>query len=103
MKSEPQRDFIAMSPKTSPTEAEIWERIIRPQGPMTKSAARRIAKIEFGESDIARMRELAEKNRRGALSDEEADELDHFCRVGTVLSILKLRSVEVLKSSAGRT
>jgi hypothetical protein len=64
---------------------------------MSKEAARQIAKIEFSFEDVARMHELAERNRQGTLSDDEADELNHFSRVGTVLSVLKLRSQEVLK------
>jgi hypothetical protein len=86
-------------PATSrPSEADIWERIIHPDGPMSKEAARRILDLAFTDEDRARMHDLAERNRRGELSDDEEAELDHFCRVGTLLSILKLRARRVLKS-----
>lgn len=78
------------------SEADIWERIIRPRGPMSKATARRIQALEFSEEDRARMHELAERNRRGQLSDDEEAELDHFLRVGTMLSILNLRARRVL-------
>jgi hypothetical protein len=80
------------------SEADIWERIIHPRGPMSKGAAHRILDLSFSDEDRARMRDLAERNRRGALSDDEEAELDHFCRVGTLLSILKVRARRVLKS-----
>jgi hypothetical protein len=80
------------------SEADIWERIIHPRGPMSKGAARRILDLAFTEEDRARMHDLAERNRRGVLSDEEEAEFDHFCRVGTLLSILKVRARRVLKT-----
>ncbi len=80
------------------SEADIWERIIRPRGPMSKGAARRILDLAFSDEDRSRMHDLAERNRRGAISEDEEAELDHFCRVGTLLSILKVRARRVLKS-----
>jgi hypothetical protein len=80
------------------TEADIWERIIHPGGRMSKDAARRIQDLGFADEDRARMHELAERNRRGELSDDEEAELDHFSRVGTLLTILKLRARRVLNS-----
>jgi hypothetical protein len=46
------------------SELEIWERIIRPRGPMSKRTARRILELD---EDRVRMLELAERNRRGDL------------------------------------
>ena len=87
-----------MSVVSTDSEADIWERVIHPQGAMSKEAARRILELTFTDGDRARMHSLAERNRRGKLSDEEEAELDHFCRVGTLLSILKLRARRILKS-----
>jgi hypothetical protein len=63
---------------------------------MSKQAARRVLDLEFPEEDRARMHELAERNRRGELDEEDEQLLDHFCRVGTMLSILKARARRVL-------
>ena len=79
------------------SEADIWERIIHPEGTMSKQAARRILGLEFTEKDRVHMHDLAERNRSGQLSDDEEAELDHLCRVGTLLSILKVRARRVLK------
>ena len=91
-----------MSVSSTPSEADIWERIIHPRGPMSKETARRVLDLEFTEEDRATMHDLAQRNQRGELSEEEEAELDHFCRVGTLLSILKVRARQVLKKPRTR-
>ena len=44
------------------------------------------------------MRQLAAKNKEGELTDEEELQMDHFCRVGQTLTILKARTRKLLKS-----
>lgn len=80
-----------------PSEADIWERIIHPDGPISKETARRILEMEFSSEDCDRMHELAARNRRGELNEEDGLLLDHFCRVGSLLSTLKSRARQVLK------
>lgn len=80
------------------SEVAIWERIIRPTGPMPRATAQRILELEFTETEREHMHELAERNRAGTLAPGEDEELDNFCRVGTTLSILKSRARQVLKS-----
>ena len=87
-----------MATVSTQSEAAIWERIIHPQGGMTKDAATKILELGLSEGDRDRMHLLAEKNRRGELSEEEEAEIDHLNRVGTLLSILKVRARRVLKS-----
>jgi hypothetical protein len=91
-----------MSTGIAPPEAEIWERIVHPRGPMSKAAARRIQNLKFPAQDRERMHDLAQRNQRGELSDEEEYELDHYCRVGTLLSILKVRARRLLKARPTR-
>jgi hypothetical protein len=81
----------------SNTEAAIWERIIRPHGKMTRETARQIVRLEFSEEQGDRMHELAAKNRAGTLTPDEQAELDDFCRVGSLLSILHSRARQALK------
>jgi tetratricopeptide (TPR) repeat protein len=74
------------------SEADIWEQIIHPHGDMSRETARRILQLDFTAEDRQRMHELAEKNRSGQLTEDEEEMLDDYCRVGTLLSTLKLRS-----------
>ena len=83
---------------TMTSEAAIWEGIIHCDRPMSRETARRILQLEFSEADRQRMHELAERNRAGTLAPGEDEELDHFCRVGTTLSIMKSRARQILKS-----
>ncbi len=79
------------------SEAAIWERVIHPQGKMTVAAARQIVQLGFSNDELARMHELAVKNQSGTVTPEEASELDNYCRVGAMLSILQSRARQVLK------
>ena len=65
---------------------------------MSKEAARRVLELAFTDQDRTRMHDLAERNRRGLLSDDAAAELDNYIRVGTLLTTLKLRARRILKS-----
>ena len=80
------------------TEAAIWERVIHPDGGMTRETARHVLQLGFWDDEQTRMHELATKNQSGTLTPDEEAELDNFCRVGTTLSILKSRARKLLKS-----
>lgn len=46
----------------------------------------------------AELHDLAQRHQGDELSEAEEALLDHYCRVGTTLSILKLKAKRVLKS-----
>jgi hypothetical protein len=75
----------------------LWD-----QERLTPPLARHLLKLAWRESDQARMAELAERNREGAITPAELRELDEFVRVGTVLSILQSRARKLL-SKLGRS
>lgn len=79
-----------MSAATSAVgEAAIFSRLLRPEKEdLSPDAARSILKLDFDDSDRARMRELAAKGRSGALSEAEEAELDSYCRVGRLLDLM---------------
>lgn len=75
------------------TEADILSDIIAPDNPgMTPEAARAILDLHFGPKAIARMDELAEKNRRGLLDEPDRDELEKYVRVGTFLNLMQAKA-----------
>jgi hypothetical protein len=84
------------------TEADIWQHLIHPDGRISRETAKRILEIDFSPEQRELMHRLAEKNQRGDLSDDEEAELDHYCRVSSMLSILKLRSQKVLNPKSSR-
>ena len=83
---------------TPTTESDIWLRVIRPRnGILPKNAAHGLLAIKFSDADKDRMRDLAERNNEGLLSEEEREELAHYVLVGDVLSLLHLKARRSLK------
>lgn len=81
------------------TEASIWEHVIHPQAELRqKDVARSILRLSFSPEERARMHELAARNQDGLLTVEEESELDHYNRVGTVLSIMKSKARKLLRN-----
>jgi hypothetical protein len=58
--------------------------------------AKRILAFRLSAEAQARLDELLEKNRRGALTDEDGAELDEFERVEHVVRLLKARVLQKL-------
>ena len=84
---------------TTNTEASIWEHVIHPaRGLRHKDVARSILQLSFSAEERDRMHELAAKNQDGSLTVEEGSELDHYNRVGTVLSIMKSKARKLLRN-----
>ena len=81
------------------TEAEVWMRILHPDEELSPRVARAILGLSFPKDDVSRMRELSAKARAGTLTPEEDAAMDNLERVGSILSILKSKSRQVLKRS----
>ena len=79
------------------THVEIWERLIQPDKPdMAPEIARQFLKLHFVDSDVARMNDLAAKNRSGTLTPEERSELDEYLLAGGILELLHAKARLVL-------
>ena len=79
-------------------EAEVWLRILHPDRELSRPVARAILGLSFPSDDVARMHELSAKARDGKLTPGEDDEMEGFERVGSLLSILKSKARQALKS-----
>jgi hypothetical protein len=87
--------------RTGSTEDAIWGRLVGQKNELlSPAAARSILRLDFPESDRARMRELAEKARNGTLTRAEQEEVETYSRVGSVLGILKSKARVVLRRFA---
>jgi hypothetical protein len=84
------------------SEAAIFARLWDAKSGLTPQLARHVLKLAFSEADIARMHELAEKNREGQLTPTEREELDSFVKVGDLLAILQSKARKLLKQPAAR-
>jgi hypothetical protein len=72
---------------TAVHESSIIERLI-----FTRDKAEAILSLAFSPEDRERMRDLMDRNNKGALSGEEQSEMESFRRIGTFLGILQARA-----------
>ena len=83
------------------SEAAIFARVVSPDNAnLSRDAANSILQITFPAADRERMNSLAEKARDGALSANEAAELEHYRHVGRLLEVLKSKARLSLRTRA---
>lgn len=75
------------------TESEILEQVIEPDtGGMSPLTAQALLQFRFNTVAIARMNELAEKNRKGAIAPAEHDLMERYLRVGNFLNLVHAKA-----------
>ena len=78
---------------TPTTETEILEQVLEPNATgMSAEAAKALLGFRFNESAIARINELAEKNRQGTLTPDERVLLERYQRVGNFLNLIHAKA-----------
>jgi hypothetical protein len=82
-----------MSIAASHDELSILRRVIDPEnGNLNKAAAEAIMRLDLDPRDRVRMQELLDKNRDGALTPNEDEELENYCRVGRFLDLMRSKA-----------
>ena len=75
------------------SESDIMSELVSPEGGgFAPDAARALLTLHFTPRQVARLNELAEKNRLDSLSDLEKDELEKYMHVGNFLSLVKAKA-----------
>jgi hypothetical protein len=78
---------------TPTTETEILEQVLEPNATgLSAEAAKALLGFRFNESAIARINELAEKNRQGTLTPTERVLLECYQRVGNFLNLIHAKA-----------
>ena len=92
-----------MSTPTLSHDAEtgIWLRILYPEGELPAESARAMLGLTFPLKDKKRMRELSAKAQAGMLTPDEDQEMEVYERAGAMLSILKSKARQTLKTRRG--
>ena len=74
-------------------EPGIWARLMQnPGGELLPEAAEYLLSIRFADSDVDRMRQLAERSETGELTDEERAEFDSYLHVGNLLAVIQSKA-----------
>ncbi len=90
-----------MSVQLESSEAAILDRVIQPNlADWPPAAAEAILGIGFHEMDRERMTSLLEKTKEGELSNDEAEALENYRRIGRLLELMKSRARRSLQVSA---
>lgn len=91
--------MVAVSSKLDTTlDGQIFLRHWEKQK-LTPGVARHFLKVGFDAQDEARIHELALKNQEGVISKAELGELDHYVRVGGILTNLQSRARKALRKT----
>lgn len=77
----------------SDSETAILDRLILPDhADLPVDAARYLLALDFDQTDRERMSALAAKAQEGALSPDEATEIDSYRRVGHLVALLQSKA-----------
>lgn len=75
------------------TEADILSDVIVPEkGDMTHEAARSVLKWKFTDRALRRIDRLADRSRKGTISEGQRHELEMFQRVGSLLNLIQAKA-----------
>ena len=75
------------------TESDVLCNIVAPNvGNLSAEVACAVLKMRLDETMIARLDELAEKNRQGIITEPERDEMRTYARVGDFLNLLHAKA-----------
>jgi hypothetical protein len=86
---------------TLESESEILEQVIEPGcAGMSREAAQALLRFQFNTAAVARMNELAEKNRNGSMAPAERALLERYVRVGNFLNLIHAKARCVLAKPA---
>lgn len=74
-------------------EPAIWARLIETPGDeLSPEAAEHLLSIRFGNNDVHRMSQLAERSEAGELTEEERAEFDSYLHIGNLLAVIKSKA-----------
>jgi hypothetical protein len=89
-----------MSIANATTDAEILAAIIAPdRDDLPPEVARFVLRFAFSEAQKEKMRELADKNNRGELTDADRAVMESYLRVGDFMSLVQAKARISLKRS----
>jgi hypothetical protein len=78
---------------TLDTESEILEQVIEPGfEAMSRETAQALLRFRFNATAVARIDELAEKNRKGTIEPAERAPLERYQRVGKFLNLVQAKA-----------
>ena len=85
------------------TESDILSDVIASKrGDLNPEVAKSVLKWKFTARAVRRMNHLAERNRKGTITDAEREQLQRYLRVGSLINLIQAKARLSLQS-AGQT
>jgi hypothetical protein len=92
---------MANAPNT--TESDILSDVIAAnRGDFSTDVAKSVLKWKFKAAAVRRMNTLADKNRKGTITEAEREQLQRYLRVGSLINLMQAKARLSLQSE-GRT
>ena len=87
-----------MSGSPTITEFDILCDVISPKrANLPPEVARSILTWKFSAKSAAKMNKLADRNRRGKITEQEREELERFLRVGSLVNLAQAKARQSLR------
>ncbi len=91
--ADPRFTDVMSETATLDTQGEILEQVIEPGSVgMSPETAQALLRFRFNTAPVARMNELAEKNRQGTIVPSERALLERYLRVGNFLNLVHAKA-----------
>ena len=75
------------------SEFDILSDVISPKrATLQPDVARTILEWKFSAKSVARMNQLAERNRSGKITADEREELENFLRAGSLIDLIQAKA-----------
>jgi hypothetical protein len=88
-----------MSSPTKVTESDILADVIAAdRGDLSPDVAKTVLKWKFRANTVRQINRLAERNRKGTISDTEREQLQRYLRVGSLINLIQAKARLSLRS-----
>jgi len=89
-----------MSSPSKVTESDILADVIAAnRGDLSPEVAKTVLKWKFRANTVRRINRLAERNRKGTISDTEREQLQRYLRLGSLINLIQAKARLSLQSA----
>jgi hypothetical protein len=75
------------------TESDILaDVIVANRGDLSPEVAKTVLKWKFRADTVRRINRLAERNRKGTISDTDREQLERYLRVGSLINLIQAKA-----------
>jgi|HubBroStandDraft_6_1064221.scaffolds.fasta_scaffold57017_2 hypothetical protein len=89
-----------MANSTNTTESDILSDVIAAnRGDLSPEVAKSVLKWKFKAAAVRRINKLADRNRKGTITDAEREQLQRYLRVGSLVNLIQAKARLSLQSA----